>query len=109
MLHAKSKEALQQFSVKLIKEILLYQEEDVDEEVFIRLNINTKTRQKFDFFMIWYSQNKDCDASNMKTILDSFKLEDFSGKDLLTVVRQSGLFSEEDINKKCIEKFEKLE
>ena len=45
----------------------------------------------------------------MKIILDSFKLEDFSGKDLLTVVRQSGLFSEEDIVKKCIEKFEKLE
>ena len=76
-LDAKSKEVLQQFSVKLIKEILLYQE-DVDEEVFIRLNINTKTRQKFDFFMIWYSENKDCDATNMKIILDSFKLEDFS-------------------------------
>ena len=52
---------------------------------------------------------EDCDASNMKIILDSFKLEDFSGQELLTVVKQSGLFSEEDINKKCIEKFEKLE
>ena len=46
---------------------------------------------------------------NEYVILDSFNLEDFSGKELLTVVRQSGLFSEEDINKKCIEKFEKLE
>ena len=69
----------------------------------------TKIRRKFDFFMIWYSENKDCDVSNMKIILDSFKLEDFSGQELLTVVKQSGLFSEEDINKKCIEKFEKLE
>ena len=67
----------------------------------------TKTRLKFDFFMIWYSENKDCDVSNI--ILDSFKLEDFSGQELLTAVKQSGLFSEEDINKKCIEKFEKLE
>ena len=57
----------------------------------------TKTRLKFDFFMIWYSENKDCDVSNMKIILDSFKLEDFSGQELLTVVKQSGLFSEEDI------------
>ena len=46
---------------------------------------------------------------NEYVILDSFNLEDFSGKELLTVVRQSGLFSEEDIIKKCIEKFEKLE
>ena len=69
----------------------------------------TKIRRKFDFFMIWYSENKDCDVSNMKIILDSFKLEDFSGQELLTVVKQSGLFSEEDINKKCIEKFEKFD
>ena len=41
----------------------------------------TKTRRKFDFFMIWYSENKDCDVSNMKIILDSFNLEDFSGQD----------------------------
>ena len=104
---AKSKKVLQHFSVKLIKEILFYhenQEEDYEDEVLL-----PTTRQKFDFFMIWYSKNKDCDAINMKIILDSFKLEDFSGKDLLTVVKQSGLFSEEDINKECIEKFEKLE
>ena len=74
-----------------------------------------KTRLKFDFFMPgrkWWIPNseiKDCDVSNMKIILDTFKLEDFSGQELLTVVKQSGLFSEEDINKKCIEKFEKLE
>ena len=102
-LEAKSKKVLQQFSVKLIKEILFYQEED---EVMLP---KIKTRRKFDFFMIWYSENKDCDASNMKIILDSFKLEDFSGKELLTVVKQSGLFSEEDINKECIEKFKILE
>ena len=59
--------------------------------------------------MIWYSNNKDCDASNLKIILDSFKLENFSGKELLTVVKQSGLFSEEDIEKICIEKFERFE
>ena len=102
-----TKKVLQQFSVKLIKEILFYhenQEEDYEGEVLL-----PTTRQKFDFFMIWYSHNKDCDASNMKIILDSFKLEFFSGKELLTVVKQSGLFSEEDINKECIEKFEKLE
>ena len=111
---ANSKEVLQQFSVKLIKEILSCQEDDegisIIKEILSYHPIpKTKTRLKFDHFMIWYSENKDCDATNMKIILDTFKLEDFSGQELLTVVKQSGLFSEEDINKKCIEKFKKLE
>ena len=95
---------IQQLPVKLMKDILLYENEDKEDPSYI-----PTTAQKFEFFMIWYPQNKDSDASSMKIILDSFKLEDFSGKELLTVVKKSGLFSEEVIEKKCIEKFEYLE
>ena len=74
---------VQQLPVKLMKDILLY--EDKEDPSYI-----PTTAQKFEFFMIWYPQNKDSDASSMKIILDSFKLEDFSGKELLTVVKKSG-------------------
>ena len=59
-------------------------------------------------FMIWYSTNK-ANSEDMQIIVDSFNLGDFSGPELLTVVKQTGLFSVEEIDKKCIEKFKLLE
>ena len=58
------------------------------------------------YFMILYSSNKAI-GEDMKIIVDSFNLGDFSGPELLTVVKQkqTGLFSVEEIDKKCIEKF----
>ena len=63
---------------------------------------------RFRFFQDWYLKNQDCKEEEKKIILDSINLDEFTGEELLTVVKKSGLFSEEEIDKKCIEKFRKF-
>ena len=70
----------------------------------------TRVRKlRLQFFKIWYVENKDCKDEEKKIIRDSFNLDDFTGEELLTVVKESGLFTEKDIDTKCIEKFRKFE
>ena len=66
------------------------------------------SKARFQFFQDWYLKNQDCKEEDKKIILDSINLDDFTGEELLTVVKRSGLFSEEKIDKKCIEKFRKF-
>ena len=96
---------VQQFPVEMMKEILLYHYKEGDWRSWGLPN----TAGRFKYFMAWYSKNADCGSEDKKTILASFKLEDFTGEELLTVVKKSGLFPEEDIDQKCVEKFKKYQ
>ena len=93
---------LQQFSVELVKEVLLFQCDGDD-------GTRPTTGERFKYFLTWYSKNKDCGPEDKKRILESFKLSEFTGVELLTVVKESGFYSGEEIAKKCVEKFENLE
>ena len=103
-------EMIQDLPVELVKEIMLYQrdeDEDKNEDSPLPKWEAPSTRDRFDFFANWISKNQDCDSMEKKIILDSIKLSDFSGEELLTVIKESGLFSEKKIIKKCIKKFRK--
>ena len=101
-------EMIQDLPVELVKEIMLYRRgEDQDEDPPLPKWEAPSTRDRFDFFASWITKNQDCDVKEKKIILDSIKLSDFSGEELLTVIKESGLFSEKKIVKKCIKKFRK--
>ena len=95
-----NRETFKQLPLKMVKEIITYKYEDL---TLKKWKIPT-TKERLNYFMIWYSTNK-ANGEDMKIIVDSFNLGDFSGPELLTVVKQTGLFSVEEIDKKCIEKF----
>ena len=97
---------LQQFPVELVKEVLLFQCEDDDP--LLKDWRRPTTGERFKYFLAWYSKNKDCGPEDKKAVLDSFKLDDFTGVELLTVAKESGFYSEEEIEKKCLEKFIKF-
>merc|ERR1712079_376986 len=88
------------------KEVLLFQCEDDDP--LLKDWRRPTTGERFKYFLAWYSKNKDCGPEDKKAVLDSFKLDDFTGVELLTVAKESGFFSQEEIEKKCIEKFIKF-
>ena len=93
----------QNFTFSMIKDLLLFDSKHVKEK-------QPTIKDKFDLFLDWYKENKEnCSEENKKIILDSFNLDDFSGEELLTVVRKSGLFPEEDVINKVLEKLRKYE
>ena len=53
-------------------------------------------------FMVWLSQN-EVTEEQQKEIVDSFNLEEFSAEELLTEVRDSGLFSAKKIDERMLE------
>ena len=60
------------------------------------------TKDKFDAFVFWLSEN-ECNDKDKKIITENFDLNDFTGEELLTDVRKSGLFSIETIDDKLME------
>ena len=98
---------LQQFNVKMIKEIMLYKYNPVDRRTKKKFVAPPYSKEKFQCFQVWYSKNQDCKDEDKKIIRDSIDLDEFTGEELLTVVKKSGLFPEEDVTQKCIEKFRK--
>ena len=105
--YASSSATLQQFKFEMIKEILLYEYDPADPTV--RKGRAPSSKKRLRFFQVWYDGNKDCRAEEKKMILDSINLDEFTGEQLLTVVKESGLFSDKEIDKKCIEKFRKTD
>ena len=94
----------QDFTFSMIKDLLLYESDKVVKED------QPSIKDKFDLFLAWYNENTEyCSEENKKIILDSFNLDDFSGEELLTVVRKSGLFPEEEVINKVLEKLRKYE
>ena len=123
MQHASISATLQQFKFEMIKEILLNEYDPAADpitlrnpqyEVLLWHGFSGKRRapsskNRLQFFQVWYSGNKDCKAEEKKMILGSINLDEFTGEELLTKVKESGLFSDKEIDKKCIEKFRKTD
>ena len=110
--HSNFTDIIKQFNVEMIKEILLFKHkfkyDPANPTATVKKWEQHTSMAKFRFFQDWYLKNQDCKEEEKKIILDSINLEDFTGEELLTEVKKSGLFSEEEIDKKCIEKFRKF-
>ena len=85
----------------LMKDILLYEKEEF-RKIRIIKDSTPSTRQKFDVFVFWLSEN-DCSEEEKKEIVDSFNFDDFTAEELLTEVRLSGLYSISIICSKALE------
>ena len=82
-----------------MKDILLYK--TLDNE--FGDDVLPTTKDTFDAFVIWYSKNKlKCSDQDRRDITESFDLDDFTGVELLTDVRKSGLFSVEIIDTRVL-------
>ena len=62
------------------------------------------TKQRLEVFMLWLSENSVTEFGK-KEIVESFDLEDFTVKELLTMVRNSGFYTVERIDKRVLELF----
>ena len=60
------------------------------------------TKQRFDTFMVWISENK-VTKEEENEILASFDFEDFTVEELMTSVRGSGLYSCTKIDERVLE------
>ena len=66
-------------------------------------NKNTlTTKERFDAFTFWMSGNEVSDEEKVD-IVDCFKFEDFTAEELLTCVRDSGLYSVKKIDKRVLD------
>jgi len=83
----------------LVKDILLYNKGEWKEMV---MDSSPSTRQKFDAFVFWLSEN-DCSQQEKKEIVDSFNVDDFTVEELLSEVRLSGLYSISMVSSKALE------
>ena len=64
----------------------------------------TTTKQKFDSFIIWLSENEVTEEEEAE-IVESFELDDFTVEELITTVRESGLYPNNMINERVLELF----
>ena len=58
--------------------------------------------QRLKAFMVWLSENEVTEEQK-KEIVESFNLKEFSAEELLTGVRDSGLFSAKKIDERLLE------
>jgi len=66
------------------------------------IRIDLPTKQRFEAFVVWFSENK-VTQEDENEILASFDFEDFTVEDLMTAVRDSGLYSGTKIDKRVLE------
>ena len=59
-------------------------------------------QEKLKAFMIWLSENEVSEEQKTE-IVESFKFEDFTAEELLTSVRDSGLYSAKRIDERVLE------
>ena len=83
----------------LVKEILLYDGDRVGDGF-----ASPTTKERFDAFVFWLSENESqCNVQDKREVIKSFNFDDFTGKELLTDVRKSGLYSILKIDMKVLE------
>ena len=81
------------FPESLLKDILMLHIDPRWSNIFFR----DFTKARYNAFTFWFSDNKECSEETKKKIVDSFDLSKFSGKELVTNVRKSGFFSDDQI------------
>jgi len=93
----KSSDSFKTLPFNLISDIFLFEARRVAN----RLNLPT-TKQKFDCFMIWLSENV-IDEEEEAEIVESFQPEDFTVDELLTTVRRSRIYPDTAIDERVLE------
>ena len=93
---AKSSDSFKSLPFNLIKETFLF-----DGTLFLHL---PTTKQRYDAFMAWLSKNKVTEEQKIE-IVESFDFEDFTAEELITSVRDSGLYSGQKIDKRLLDIF----
>lgn len=94
--NVKGSEAFKDLPFNLMKAIVLY---DATYHSY-----PPTTKQKLEVFMLWLSKNEVTELEKNE-IVECFNLEDFTVKELLTTVRDSGLYSTKKIDKRVLELF----
>ena len=101
-------EAFKRLPVDLLKNLLVggYDDDDNDGQDYpfdypFNYDEGPSAKDTFDAFVFWLSGN-EIKEKEKKLILDNFKLDDFTGEELLDV-RKSGLFSIEEIDEQLTE------
>ena len=105
-------EEFKQYTVKMVKMIMLHQHVPMMIPEWSRRkgDLSRWPGPRFAWFAAWYAENKSkCleEPGDMVEIITSFRLDQFSGEELLTVVKKSGIFSDEAVNNAAVEKFKK--
>ena len=68
------------------------------------------TKQKFDAFMVWLSKNEaEVTKEDRNEIVDSFDFKDFTVEELMTSVKDSGLYSGTEVDQRVLECFKAQE
>ena len=55
------------------------------------------TTDRFQAFLFWLSDNIECSEVTKTEIVDSFDLSEFTGEELITIVKKSGFFTQDQI------------
>ena len=96
----KGSDSFKSLPFNLIKEIFLFVVEPG--------LISPTTKQRFDAFMVWLLENKVTEEQKTE-IIESLDFEDFTAEELLTSVRDSGLYSVKKIDKRLLDIFKEQE
>ena len=96
----KGSDSFKSLPFNLIKEIFLFVVEPG--------LISPTTKQRFDAFMVWLLENKVTEEQKTE-IIESLDFEDFTAEELLTSVRDSGLYSGKKIDKRLLDIFKEQE
>ena len=96
----KGSDSFKSLPFNLIKEIFLFVVEPG--------LISPTTKQRFDAFMVWLLENKITEEQKTE-IIESLDFEDFTAEELLTSVRDSGLYSGKKIDKRLLDIFKEQE
>ena len=99
-----SSDAFKSLPFKVIRGIIL----DNLKSEFCRRKPTTK--QRFDAFMVWLSKNEaEVTEEDRNEIVESFNFKDFTVEELMTSVRDSGLYSGTEVDKRVLQLFRSQE
>lgn len=95
---AKDSQSFSNLPFNLMKEIIMF------DASRIRLRNRPTTIQRFNAFMVWHARNDiTLYDGEGKEIVDSFDFRDFTAEELLTSVRDSGLYPTQKIDERLLE------
>lgn len=95
----KSSDTFKTLPFKLMREILLFVHSSC-----VNIDFLPTTKQKLDSFMIWLSNNKITEKQKGE-IVESFKFDDFTVDELMTSIRDSGLYRSNKIDERVRDLF----
>ena len=96
-------ETFKDLPVNLLKDVLFHDEEvEVDVCEVCVDTVQPTTKEKFDAFVFWLSEN-ECTNEEKMLITNRFHFDHFTGEELLTDIKKSGLYSTKTIDDRVME------